>query len=285
MSTNRIVFFATAALVALAGVGVASAFGVHSEKRARPCNLVHPCTTTTTTTTTTAPPGALLFSDEFNRASGQPGPATWWRSNSCGTNPSLYSCWNLSNVYMDGVGRLVLRVRAGTMGKPYHGGRAQTLGNNWPPTRILYSVSAPARVEARIKFAPGAGLWGGFWLTRADSTQNELEFDVQEFRGAFPTQVSCRTHGLVEWEGMVDSGVDLSAGFHTYWVNYYRDHVVFGMDGLTCGQTTIPSAPALIIRLSHDVGTPGSWAGSGGPPPASAIPAYMHVDYVRVTAL
>lgn len=40
-----------------------------------------------------------------------------------------------------------------------------------------------------------------------------------------------------------------------------------------------------MIRLTNQVGPTGSWGGLGGPPPVSAIPAYMLVDYVRVTTL
>ena len=65
---------------------------------------------------------------------------------------------------------------------------------------------------------------------------------------------------------------------------YYADHVVFGFDGTTVGRTLTP-AQSQGIRLSHTVGPTGTWGGLGGPPPASAIPADMLVDYVRVTTL
>lgn len=55
------------------------------------------------------------------------------------------------------------------------------------------------RVEARIKFSPSAGLWGAPWhMANATSSAN-LELDVQEFRGAVPTQASCHVHIQSEW--------------------------------------------------------------------------------------
>lgn len=247
-----------AALVAIAGYFGSSAQGVH-----------------------------YLFQDEFNGASGQPDPTKWWRSNSCGGNPALADCWNLSNVYQDGIGRLVLRVRAGTMGRPYDGARVQTLGADWPPAPILASVSAPVHVEASIKFTPGAGLWESFWFTRADQTgAGDVEFDVQEWRGIAPLEDECHVHlgGANTWgSSILNTGFDGSTGFHTYWMNYYADHVVFGVDALTCGSTTsVGSHPAEVIRLSNDVGSTPYY---GGPPPPSAIPGYMYVDYVRAWKL
>ena len=271
---KKLVWLAVAVAGFVAGVSGLSASG-------KTCH--HNCTTSTTTTT---PPPTYVFQDEFNGPSGQPDPTKWWRSNSCGANPALASCWNLSNVYQDGAGRLVLRVRAGTMGRPYDGARVQTLGGDWPPSPILASVNAPVHVEASIKFTPGAGLWESLWFTRADATgAGDVELDVQEWRGVAPFEDECHVHvgGANTWGGSItNTGFDGSTGFHTYWMNYYTDHVVFGVDAQTCGSTTLPSHPAEVIRLSNDVGGTPYY---GGPPPAANIPGYMYVDYVRAWVL
>ena len=85
--------------------------------------------------------------------------------------------------------------------------------------------------------------------------------------------------------GEPNTGEDLSADWHTYWMDYYRDHVVFGMDNMTCGQTPLIAAPAETPILWNMVAPPTTGAGAGGPPLASDIPADMLVDYVRVYAL
>jgi hypothetical protein len=124
-------------------------------------------------------------------------------------------------------------------------------------------------------------VWGAFWFNSNTSSASNLELDVQEFRGAVPAQVVCHTHNTTEWGARIDSGFDGSAGWHVYWTDYYADHVVFGVDGLTCGETTISFAPAEMIRLTNQAGVPGSWGGQDGPPSPGSIPAQMLVDYVR----
>ena len=232
-----------------------------------------------TRTTGTDP---YLFDDEFN-GTGLPDPAKWSITSRCSRGyDHQETCFNPANVYRDGHGNLVLAVTRGTMGRAYDGVSIQTFQEGgWPPPQVLVHLAPPVHIEARIKFAGGAGLWGAFWLNSNASSASNLELDVQEFRGAVPAQHTCHTHILREWSATIDTGFDGSAAFHTYWVDYYPDHVVFGVDGLRCGQTTIPAAPPGLIRLWNLVGRPGTWGGLGGRPRASAIPALMIVDYVR----
>jgi hypothetical protein len=228
----------------------------------------------------------LLFDDEFSGAAGAPpNPAKWWATPWCSTSPDdTQGCYKPANAFQNGLGSLVLRVSNGTLGRRYDFARINTFKEGgWPPPQVMWSHAPPIRIEVRAKFAPGAELWGGIWTDGTNSSL-PLELDLQEFRGAVPTQDSCHVHGPVEGGTAIDTGVDLSADFHVYWADYYADHATFGVDSLTCKSfSTPPQAEA--IRLSHTVGPPGTWGGLGGPPPASAIPADMLVDYVRVSAL
>lgn len=229
-----------------------------------------------------------LFDDEFSGAVGSPpDPAKWWATPWCASGAdNTQFCYNKANAYLDGLGGLKLVVTNGTMGRAYDGAQIQTfVESGWPPTTVLWSHYPPIRIEVRASFAPGSGLWGAIW-TNANTSGGSanLELDIQEFRGAVATEDTCHTHGPVEWGAVINTGTDLSVGWHTYWTNYYFDHAVFGVDSLTCGSVATPSQPEM-IRLDHIVGVPGTWGGMGGPPPAWAIPAIMLVDYVRVTAL
>jgi hypothetical protein len=247
-------------------------------------------TTTTTSTTTTTTPTPLLFDDEFSGATGaRPDPAKWYVfGDVCprGTNWG-YSCLKHSNAYQDGNGHLVLRVTGGTLGRPYDGAEISPSPlNGYPSTNVKYQFPPGSRLEVRAKFAPGAGLWETIWSYAPNSvSQDILELDTQEWRGNHPTLDDCHTHYAVEWGSEPDTGMDLSAGWHTYWMDYYNDHVVFGMDSLTCGHTALPVAPTETPILWNMVAPPSTGAGAGGPPPASDIPADMLVDYVRVSSL
>jgi len=249
-----------------------------------------PTTTATTTSTTTPTPSNLVFDDEFDGAAGaRPDPSKWYTfGNVCprGTNWQ-YSCLKSSNAFQDGAGHLVLRVTGGTQGRPYDGAEISPSPlNGYPSTNVKYKFPPGSRLEVRAKFAPGAGLWETLWSVAPDSiTQDQLELDMQEWRGSKPTLDDCHTHYAIEYGRLLDTGVDLSADWHTYWMDYYKDHVVFGVDNMTCGQTSLPLALPETPILWNMVPPPGTGPGTGGPPPASDIPADMRVDYVRVYSL
>jgi beta-glucanase (GH16 family) len=231
----------------------------------------------------------FVFQDEFSGTAGAaPNPNKWHRLNTCNVAPMKDNCFNPKNAYLDGAGNLVLMISRGTMGRPFDGATVATQTNGgWPPGQILASVSPPVHVEARIKFAPGIGVWQGFWFTHSEAG-SELELDVQEFRGGVPKILACFVHGVVAWGSQFNWGVNGSAAFHTYWMNYYRDRVVFGVDGTTCGQKALPNISFReTIKFDAQVGKVGTWggvgrqAGDGNP----VVPTFMRVDYVRAWAL
>jgi beta-glucanase (GH16 family) len=240
-----------------------------------------PPATTPAPATTTPPPNS--FSDEFDGAAGRPPDAAkWWTNPRCENDPNYMSmCQNPANAFLDGRGNLVLRVSAGTMGRPYDG--AQVNGfqrGSWPPSRVLASVAPPVHIEARIKLPSGASVWPSFWPESVDPKFAEL--DIMEARMLYPTVDTVHVHGFLEWNSAIDTGVDLTAGFHVYWANYYPDRITFGFDNTTIATATFPSgAPKVGMVLGNAVGAPGTWGGVGGPPPASALPADMLVDYVK----
>lgn len=250
----------------------------------KPCNP-HRCPPTTTTTT---PGPTYVFDDEFNGAALD--TTKWWATPWCSSSgDDAEQCYNAANAYVSG-GSLHLRNSLGTMGRPYDSARVQTFREGgWPPPQVLASVRAPVHVEARIMFGGASGSWGGFWANGVNST-GYVELDMQEYRDGYPTQDHCAIHswgtiaGQYNLSSLVDTGQDLSAGWHVYWVDYYADHAVFGIDGATCGQGATPNQP-IGIRLSNVIGVPGTWGGSNGPPAASELPSEMLVDYVRAWAL
>jgi beta-glucanase (GH16 family) len=253
-----------------------------------PATTLPPTTTTAPpTTTTTAPPRTYAFVDEFNAAAGsRPDPAKWWVNPWCENDPNYMNmCQNPANATFDGNGNLVLRVTAGTMGRPYDGAQINTFQRGaWPPTKVFASVAPPVHIEARIKLPTGAGLWPSFWPESVDP--KFIELDIMESQMAHFEQHGYHVHGLVEYNNGYATGQDLRADFHVYWADYYPDRITFGFDDITLDTVAFPSsAPKVGMVLGNAVGLPGTWGGDGGPPPASALPADMLVDYVRAWAI
>jgi beta-glucanase (GH16 family) len=272
---------AAAAAVAVIVIVIAAAI-LRGDGEGRP-----PTTTTSPTTATTTITRPSSFSDEFNGAAGShPDAGKWWINPWCESDPNFQElCYNPSNVFLDGRGHLVLRVSPGTMGRPYDGAQVDTFQRgSWPPAKVISSVAPPVHIEARIKLPSGAGLWPSFWPESVDPKFAEL--DIMEAQMLYPTVDTVHVHGFLEWDGAIDTGVDLTAGFHVYWADYYPDRITFGFDNTTIATTSFPSgAPKVGMVLGNAVGAPGTWGGVGGPPPVSALPADMYVDYVRAWAI
>ncbi len=248
-----------------------------------PPTTTQPPATTIPPTTTTQPAPSFLFDDEFNGSSLD--TSVWWAKPWCANDPNYAAmCFNANNVSVSG-GNLHLKVTNGTMGRTYDGAQINTfVEGSWPPATVKAAVAPPVHMEVRAKVAPGAGIWPAFWPESVDPTF--IELDIMEMRMVDPTFDGNHLHGMASFDGGINAGIDLSADFHVYWANYYPDHITFGLDGTT-GQTVqfSKSAPRVGFVLGNQVGTPGTWGGEGGPPPSSAIPADMLVDYARAWAI
>ena len=234
-------------------------------------------------------PGTYVFQDEFNGTNGAaPDQTKWAVENRCPTSQNLgtTTCLKGSNVFLDGSGHLVLRVSPGTMGRAYDGARVSTfVDGTWPPKTVFASVAPPVHIEASAKPPRGGGVWPAFWPMGVQSSSGVLELDIQEMRMAWPTVNTCHVHGPTSFNASIDMGVDLSLGYHTYWADYYPDHVTFGVDGAVCGRASLPRSEAVGMRFWNVAGDPCCWGGQGGPPPASALPADYMIDYVRAWKL
>jgi beta-glucanase (GH16 family) len=148
-------------------------------------------------------------------------------------------------------------------------------------------------VEFTMKPPAGSGFWPALWLMpgAGGTGGDDNEIDVQE-GGFLPAPTSQRfayhSHtGTSYWGGTVDTGVDLTAAFHTYGLLWIPGKsLAWYLDGRQLTQTTsarfpIPSDPhELIMNLS--VCTPD--ASDFHPPYDAATPGrgVMQVASVKV---
>ncbi|TRW83385.1 glycoside hydrolase family 16 protein [Mycolicibacterium sp. 018/SC-01/001] len=215
-----------------------------------------------------------------------------------------------NNITVDADGNLVIQVRRERapdgLGAPYNytSARLVTYGKQ--------SIGPGTRVEARIQVPPDSGLLPAFWTVGLEPGHEfdwprQGEIDIMEIPG-FGTPASRRTwtgniHGPakgnkntdVKMDGIdADLGVDLSAGFHTYGMDWYSDRIVWRVDGVEVGQVTKAQYEArggdwtpfsgewehyLILNVA--VGNP--W--TGDPSASAPMNAEMKVDWVRAYQL
>ena len=159
--------------------------------------------------------------------------------------------------------------------KPYASGVVSSLD------RFSFSYGY---AEARMQVPAGAGLWSAFWLLSPLAKSHD-EIDIVEVIGSDPRKAYTVLHyGTTAIDGKslgVYQGPDLSAGFHTFAVDWEPEHIVWYVDGVERYRVSenVPSAPMIVIA-NLAVGGKNSW--SGPPDRYTEFPAQLKIDYIRV---
>lgn len=154
------------------------------------------------------------------------------------------------------------------------------------------------RIEARIKVPDGRGTWPAFWMLGADIDAVGWpacgEIDVMEHVGTDPR----RAHGTIHGPGFsglaggigaaIDAGVDLSADFHDYGVEWDDAGITWLLDGRPRHRLTPYDVPGpwpfrhpFFLLLNLAIG--GDWPGQETEDPD--LPADLLVDWIRVDTL
>ncbi len=246
--------------------------------------------------TTSTGAARLLLDDEFNGSALD--PKLWstcysWapHDGGCSNNPSLELEWYTPhNVRLaGGLLQLVARRRQVVKSDPYTSGMIATggwlarNGTTHPATfGFLYGYA-----EIRAKLPRGAGMWPAFWLVPTDRSWPP-EIDIMEFQGVAPRIDFVTVHwrdakGNLQQNGSaVDVHRDLSAGFHTYAVDWEPSSITWYFDGRAIKRFTdarwiahTPMYPILNLAI-------GGWLPGQLAPVASSFPATFAVDYIRI---
>lgn len=217
---------------------------------------------------------------------------------------------DFSNVSIDANGHLVIEIRR----EATPDGAAAP--DNYTSARVVtygkQSVEPPVRIVARLQMPYTQGTLPAFWMVGLEPGHEfdwprQGEIDIVEYPGFRDdegrTKWTGNIHGPAAADNTVDVklhtvgadlGVDLSAGFHDYGIDWYPDRIIWHVDGVETGRVTKVQYEALggdwtpfsgawshYLILNTAVGNP--W--TGDPDPSSQFPQAMKVDWVRVYSL
>jgi beta-glucanase (GH16 family) len=222
----------------------------------------------------------LVFDEEFNGTSlGSPWtPHQYW-SNGPTQGEGLEESDPANVAVSDGALQLTVRID-NAFGPAYTGGLVQTGGVATDPSVATFGFLY-GYAEASIQVPAGAGFWPAFWMLPVSHHDDDGEIDVMEMYDTDPTTVFGTVHRFGDHEQHRDSaGTDLSAGWHTFAVDWEPDHITWFLDGAAFGTTTnsrlIPTTPMFPI-LDLAVGGENNAPTAGTP-----FPGVMSVNSVRI---
>ena len=240
------------------------------------------------------PGWTLVWSDEFNAASGTGVDTTKWnlvnKGDGFGNNELEFYTNRTENSYHDGSGFLVIKaIKESYMGREYTSARLESNGK---------FERRYGRFEARMQLPRGQGIWPAFWMLGNDigtvSWPNCGEIDIMENIGREPSIVHGNLHGPGYSGGnpigqsyTLPNGQKFADAFHVFAVEWEENVVRFYVDDLLYGTKTPADTPAG-ARWAYDhpfylllnVAVGGTWPGA--PDSTTVFPQTLTVDYVRV---
>lgn len=239
----------------------------------------------------------MVFDDEFSGTSLD--TTKWitcypWDNNGCtNSNDGSLNWYAPGQVSVSG-GYLHLtalhQTVVGSDGKTYNyvSGMVTTAQHDNPPQTPAKFAFTYGYMEMRAEMPNESGqpgLWPAFWLL---PTSEAWPPEIDAFEGAsnYPSQASMTYHWSCPPNYCSDqtnyiAGSDLSAGYHTYGVDWEPNSITWYVDGQVektyTNTSTISNVPMyVLVDLAVD--------GNSGyaVTPNTPFPATMNVDYVRV---
>lgn len=197
----------------------------------------------------------LLWTQSFNEAAGTKIDKRFWTYDigdgyGWGNNEKQYYTNKAANLSTNGKGHLVITARKLDENKPgdqyrcflyldclYSSAKVVTRG------KLGFKYG---RISARIQVPEGVGMWPAFWMlgvprSSCDGWPSCGEIDIVESRGSDPFTSVSSLHGPDYSGGSALStyfsagNTPLSAGFHTYRVDWWPDFIKFYVDGQLVG--------------------------------------------------
>lgn len=140
--------------------------------------------------------------------------------------------------------------------------------------------------ETRAKVTYGRGYWPAFWLLNAYYGGYDPEIDIMEFIGD-DQDVVYHTYHYYDNDGNLRStkskptpGIDFTADFHTFAVEWKPGIVIYLVDGIEVHRVTDPMVSSEEMYVIANTAIGGWWAGS--PDESTPFPGEYTIDYIRV---
>ncbi|MGU3500574.1 glycoside hydrolase family 16 protein [Mycobacterium sp. C31M] len=227
-----------------------------------------------------------------------------------GDGEKQYYTDGTANMTVNDTGALVIETRRepppDNRGAPYDYTSARVV------TRDKQSVRPPVRVVGRMQLPYTKGILPAFWL-RGLEPGHEYdwpragEIDIVELPGMGPASGSGHWTGNIHGPSASDNtqdvkldsvgadlGVDLSAGFHDYGIDWTPDAITWTVDGREMATVTrseyearggdwTPFSGAWPYYLVLDTAVGNAW--TGDPDRTSVFPQRLVVDWIKVYSL
>jgi beta-glucanase (GH16 family) len=141
-------------------------------------------------------------------------------------------------------------------------------------------------VETRAKVTHGRGYWPAFWLLNAYYVDDMPEIDIMEFIG-HNQDVVYHTYHYYDSAGDLRStpsqptpGVDYTADFHTYAVEWKPGTIIFYINNIEVHRVVDSKVSQQEMYVIANTALGGWWAGS--PDNTTPFPGEFIIDYIRV---
>ena len=226
----------------------------------------------------------LIWSDEFNY-NGLPDTSKWGNEIGYIRNNELqyYTSRKENHIVRNGCLEIIA-LKEAYKGSDYTSASINTKGKaSWKYGRI----------EARMKFSKGQGIWPAFWMLGTNINEvgwpkcGEIDImehiNIDEFTFGTLHWANDKNHSHVQNQGF--SNVDVTE-FHTYSISWNADSIAWYIDDNHFHTVTISDG----INGTEEIHKPhyilfnlaigGDWPGS--PDSTTIFPAKLFVDYVRV---
>lgn len=234
----------------------------------------------------------LKFNDEFNATSVDRSkfPECHWatRPGCTGQNPKEMQAYRPGNVTVSGGSAHLTakreNVRVPELNSTFNYTSGSLATGSWAGKPSTFKMQY-GYVEARMKTAPGKGMWSSLWLASADM-EWPPEIDIVEA----PNHNEHQAHSNVHFKNRdgsrgqagssYTSSRNLSQSYHVYGLEWTPTQIKWYIDGrLVRTYSNSNNVPKKEMYIVANLSVGGVWAGA--PTSSTKFPATMSVDYIR----
>jgi beta-glucanase (GH16 family) len=229
-----------------------------------------------------------LFADPNGNGSSLPSNGEQeWYVNSMYAPTSGVHPWTVANGVLSLTAQPTDPSISGLLG--YANGQGPGLGSYAYTSGLITSAHSFAQTygyfEMSAKLPAGQGLWPAFWLLPA-SGQWPPELDIMEVLGKDTGTLYTSAHTAQTGEhvssGLASAVGDMSAGFHTYGLDWEADKVTWYFDGHQVYQIDTPADMHQPMYMLANLAVGGPWGGNADA--STPLQSQMQIDYIRAYA-